>query len=441
MRGLFGSMLAVQAASGSETLTLTDPADRWFGVDVGAMSNSGRRVSPDLALRLSAVYACVNLLSKTVASLPLRMYRIERGTTGSGTSKSYEAPEHPLNDLLEHQPNRWQTAWDFRAMLQMHLSLRGNAYAEIISGPRGFADRLEPIHPDRMNKVERLPDGTLRYTFTDENNQRVVRLQDEMLHLRSAIAPGLVGISPVSYARETIGLGLATEEHGARLFSNGARPSGVVQMSKRMSDPAFERFKAQWRQMYNGLHNAGSTPILEEGAEFKSIALTSEDAQFLGTREFQIEEIARWFDVPLVMLHHMTKTSSWGTGVEAIMLAFVRNNLMPWLSSWTSAIRRDLIIAPNYYEARFDVEELQRGDSKAQAEFFNKLVIAGILTRNEARAALGYNPLGGLDEPLVPNSNAKPADNASDPPPGSALMGHNGGPPLSEAPSEMEQEP
>ena len=411
MRGLFGSMMA--AASSSESLSLTDPADRWFGLDTGAQSNAGRRVTVDTAMKVSAVYACVNLLSKTVASLPLRMYRSTRDSKGRW--KSTEEPNHPLNDLLEFQPNRWQTAWDFRALLQMHLSLRGNAYAEIISGPRGFADRLEPVHPDKMQKVERLPDGTLRYTFLDENNQRVVRLQDEMFHLRSAIAPGLIGVSPVTYARETIGLALATEEHGARLFSNGARPAGAVTLDKKMSDEAFARFKTEFNKQYGGLHNAGKVPILEDGAKFTTIALTNEDAQFLATREFEIEEIARWFDVPLVLLHHMTKTSSWGTGVEAIMLAFVRNNLMPWLKCWTQGIRRDLISAPQIYEARFDVEELQRGDSKAQAEFFNKLVLAGVLTRNEAREALGYNWQEGLDEPLVPNSNAKPSDAPEEP--------------------------
>lgn len=411
MRGLFGSMMA--AASTSESISLRDSPDRWFG-EVGSMSAAGRRVNVDTAMRVAAVYACVSLLSKTVASLPLRMYRSTRDAKGRW--KSEEEPNHPLNDLLEFQPNPWQTAWDFRAMLQMHLSLRGNAYAEIISGPRGFADRLEPINPDLMQKVERLPDGTLRYTFLNEKNQRVVRLQDEMLHLRSPIAPGLIGISPVTYARETIGLALALEEHGSRLFSNGARPSGVVTLDKRMSDPAFDRFKAEWNKAYVGLHNSGKVPILEEGAKFSPIALTNEDSQFLSSREFEIEEIARWFDVPLVLLHHMTKTSSWGTGVEAIMLAFVRNNLMPWLVCWTQGIRRDLISAPQIYEARFDVESLIKGDSKAQAEFFNKLVLAGVITRNEAREALGYNWVEGLDEPLVPNSNAKPSTEEPTPP-------------------------
>lgn len=412
MRGIFGSMFA--ASSSEDSISLTDSADRWFGTgDGSSLSKAGTRVNTDTAMRVSAVYGCVNLLSKTVAALPLRMYRTEYDPKAKKWS-SEEAPNHPLNDILEYEPNRWQTAFDFRAMMQMDLSLRGNAFAEIISGPRGFADRLEVIRPDQMQKVEKLDNGTLRYTFTDENKRTVVKLQDEIMHLRSAIAPrGLLGVSPVTYARETIGLALATEEHGSRLFSNGARPSGVVTVEKRMSDPAFERFKKEWNRMYMGLANSGKVPVLEEGAKFSPISLTNEDAQFLATREFEIEEVARWFDVPLVLLHHMTKTSSWGTGVEAIMLAFVRNNLMPWLKCWTLGIRRDLILAPQLYEARFDVDELQRGDSKATSEFFSKLVTAGIIVRNEAREALGYNSLPGLDEPLVPNSNAVPQNSSS----------------------------
>ena len=255
MFGLFSAMLGASPREQAPNVESWSPDDdRWFS-DAGAMSFAGRRVSPDLAMQFSAVYAGVHLLAKTVASLPLRMYRKD-----VAAGKSYEAPEHPLNDLLEYQPNHWQTAWDFKAMLMAHLVLRGNAYAEIIAGPRGFADRLEPIHPDRVS-VERLPDRTLRYTVSDERGIRRL-LQDEILHLRSGIAPGLVGIGPIAYARQTVGLALATEEHGARLFSNGARPSGVITVPKTWSDEAFERFKADWRKTYNGLSNSGGTPIL-----------------------------------------------------------------------------------------------------------------------------------------------------------------------------------
>jgi HK97 family phage portal protein len=436
--GLFSAMLGGPRASSSDDGHWLTDSDRWYGGSAGNMSNAGRRVSTDGALRVSAAYGSISLLSKTVATLPLRMFRTDRAT-----GRRTEAPNHPLNDILEYQPNHWQSAWDFKAMMMGHLALRGNAYAEIVAGPRGFVDSLEPIHPDRVS-VDRLIDGTIRYTVSGTAKGTRVLLQDEVLHLRSHMAPGgLVGISPVSYARETIGLAMAAEEHGARMFSNGARPSGVVTVEKSMSDPAFERFKSQWNQMYSGLSNAGKTPILEDGAKFQAISLTAEDAQFLQTREFQIEEVARWFDVPLVLLHHMTKTSSWGTGVEAIMLAFVRNNLMPWLGCWTGAIRRDLILAPGLYEAAFDVEPLIAGDSKAQAEFYSRLVLNGVLTRNEARAALGYNPIDGLDEPLVPTNTATPDNMPQHSPPptgGSALLGHNGGPAIEDQTPELEND-
>jgi HK97 family phage portal protein len=404
MRGLFASVL--NASIEDSGFTTTEP-DRWWGG--GADSLAGRRVTMDGSLRVSAAYACVGLLAKTVATLPLQMYQKD-----PRTGKRSPAPFHPLNDLLEFQPNGWQTAWDFKAMLMMHLALRGNGYAEIIAGPRGFADSLEPMHPDLVT-VQRLPDMSIRYRYADPLRGTRMLLQDEVLHLRSHMAPGgLVGVSPIAYARETIGLALAAEEHGARMFSNGARPSGVVTIEKAMSDPAFERFKAQWNQNFVGAHNVMKTPILEEGAKFESISLDAEEAQFLQTREFEIVEIARWFDVPPVLLHHLTNTTSWGTGVEAIMTAFVRNNLMPWLACWTGAIRRDLILAPGIYEAVFDVEALQRGDSTALSNFLSRLVLNGIMTRNEARTVIGYNPLDGLDDPLTP-SNTNTGDAAPKP--------------------------
>lgn len=427
MRGLFGVLLG--ASANAEDPSPDD--DRYYRSGPGGRSMTGRYVTTDLAMRVSTVYAAVNLLAKTVASLPLLMYR-------NDGEKSFEAPEHPLYALLERQPNHWQTAFDFRAMLMTHLVLRGNGYAEIIPGVRGAVDQLEPLHPDRVT-VSRLSDRTLAYDVSDENGRQRRLLQDEVLHIRSAVAPGgLVGVSPIAYARETIGLALAAEEHGARTFSNGARPSGVVQVKNRFSNEAFDRFKAGIANNFYGLHNAGKTMILEEGAEFKTIQMTADELQFLQLREFQIEEIARWFDVPLVLLHHMSKTSSWGTGVEAIMLAFVRNNLRPWLRAWEQAISRDLIIAPGLYSARFDTEELQRGDSKALAEFISRLVLNGVLTRNEGRAMLGYNHVPGLDTPLTP-SNTTTSDgqpqNGGNAPEKSKLIGHNGGPKI-EGPAE-----
>lgn len=415
--GLFGVLLGSGlSASGTENGgAIGAPArSNWGGVwGGGTMTASSRRVTPDIALTLSTVYGAVNLLAKTIGALPLSIYRRDRD------GKLFEAPEHPISDVLGRTPNTWQTAFDFKSMMMAHLALRGNAFAEILPGPRGAVDRLEPLHPDRVS-VDRLEDGTLRYTVAEPTPPGVPRaaqqvrylLQDEVFHIRSpmAAANGLVGVSPVTYARETIGLSLAAEETGARLFNNGMRPSGVIQFPKgsKLGDAAFDRLKADLRSSFGGMAKAGGTPILEDGGEFKAISLTADDAQFLGTRDFQIEEICRWFDTPPVLLHHTTKTTSWGTGVEAIMIAFVRNNLKPWLSAWTDATGRDLILAPGIYSARFDTEDLQRGDSAAMANFYSRLVLNGVLTRNEARQALGYNPLDGLDEPLVPINTTTP---------------------------------
>lgn len=392
--GFLAKLAGIQAADG----TWSNDDDRWYGGWPGRATKAGPRVTPDLALNYSAVYACVNLMSKVMASIPLGMY--ERDAKG----RYKEAPNHPLNDVLAYAPNAWQTSWDFRAMLMMHCCLRGNAYAQIMPGPRGFADHLDPIHPDSVLGIDQASDGTLRYLVQKPSLGRQVILQSEMLHFRSPLAPakGFKGTSPMEYGRETVGLAMAAEEHGSRMFSNGARPNGVVEIKRTMGDVAFARFKSDWGNLYTGLPNVNKTPILEEGATFKPISMTADDAQFLQTRQFQIEEIARWFDVPPIMLHHMTNQSSWGTGVEQIMLGFVRNSVMPWIEGWKQVIRRDLILAPQIYEARFDVEQLIAGDAKTKAIFYRSLVLSGVLTRNEAREALGYNSIDGLDEPLVP---------------------------------------
>lgn len=418
MRGLLATILGASDGGASPP---GHGARNWGGDwGGGARSKSGVRVTPELAMNLSTVYGCVNLLAKTVGSLPILMYKSD------ATGKLFEAPEHPLYTLLQYQPNRWQTAFDFRAMLMSNLVLRGNGYAEIIPGPRGAVDQLEPIHPDCVS-VERLPDKTLRYQVNDQFGRRTL-LQDEMFHIRSPVAPqGLVGVGCVHYARETIGLALAAEEHGARMFANGVRPSGVLQLPKgtKLSDDAYARLKADFSAQYGGLRNAGKTPVLEDGAEFKPVSLTADEVQFLSTRQFQVEEVCRWFDIPPVMLHHTTNSTSWGTGVEAVMIAFVRNTLKPWLTAWEQAMRRDLILVPGVYRARFDTEDLQRGDSAAMAAFYQKLTLSGILVPNEAREALGYNPTPGGDERLIP-VNMTTFDNMPDhsvPPPPDAGTG------------------
>lgn len=395
MAGLFSAILGGPRAADQGG----NPADnRLFASGLGGKSLAGPMVGQDTALQVSTVYAATNLLAKTVAALPVMTF-LENGSTQT------PLPNHALTEILEYEPNRWQSGFDFRAMLMTHLALRGNAYAEIIPGRRGAVDQLEPIHPDRVRPF-RSSDGDIAYRLRGGSGvpDRIL-LQDEVLHIRSAIAPGgIQGISVIDYAMQTIGLALAAERHGATMFRNGARPSAAVQFPHTLGDEAFKRFKSDLEDNFYGEANVGRTLILEGGAEFKPITMTADQIQFLQTRQFQIEEIARWFDVPLVLLHHMTQTTSWGTGVESIMLAFVRNNLMPWLRAWEQQFRRSLIVAKGLYTVAFDVEQLIRGDSEAQANFFSRLVLNGIMTRNEARARLRLPPLAGLDTPLTPSN-------------------------------------
>lgn len=394
-----GLMDMVLGASGSNGFNQNSgsPFDRMFAFEGGIQTFAGRKVTYDRSLMVSTVYGSVNLLAKSVAVTPINIYR-----QTPGSEDRVIATSHPLTFLLQNQPNPWQTAFDFKAMMQLHLALRGNAYAEIIPGPRGPVDSLEPLHPDRV-KVSRASDNTCLYEVTDPGGGRRVLVQDEMFHIRSPIAPGgLVGVSPIDYAIQTVGLALAAEEHGARMFTNGARPSGAISLKNRLSDAAFKRYKEEVNQQYSGSQNAHKTIVLEEGATFNAISLSADQLQFLQTRNFQIEEVARWFDVPLILLHHASAGTSFGTGLETVMLAFIRNNLMPWLIAWQQAISRDLITAPQIYSASFDTQMMNQGDSAALANALSRYVLNGVLTRNEARRTLGYNPKPGLDEPLTP---------------------------------------
>lgn len=426
MASLFATLLGgpSQPAPVAEVPPVGD--DFWYSNNYAGQlgstrTNTGIHVSPEKAMTVSSVHSCVNLISKSIAQLPIILYKYDN-ESNSRTAQ----PLHSLSFLLGYRPNKWQTAFDFKALMQMHLLLRGNAYAEIIPGERGAVTWLEPIHPDLV-EVERIQDGTLRYRVTEWNGNVRILLQDEIFHIRSPICPtGLVGLSPVAYAKETISLALAAEEHGARVFANGARPGLVVTLKNRLKAEDFQRFKSELNSNFAGVHQSGKTMVLEEGATAQPITLTADEIAFLGTRNFAVEEVARWFDVPTIMLHNMTKQTSFGSGIEQVMLQFVRGTLGPWMEAWQQAIARDLIIAPFLYGAEFDTSRLIKGDMTAMANFYGRLVSEHVIVPNEARSALGYNPTDWGKEPVskpgaVPgsgdaSSGGGSSDNAPPPP-------------------------
>lgn len=374
-----------------------DPRDEfWWSSGAAAfMAASGIPVTPENAMKASAVWACVNLISKTLAMLPLIVY--QRRTDGGRD----RAEGHPLYDVLRWQPNRWQTAMEWKEMLQGHLLLRGNAYSQIVPGRRGFVDQLIPLHPDRV-EPEFTEEGTVRYRVTDPDGTQRVLLQDEVFHLRAFSSDGLKGMSVIAYARESIGVALAAESYGARVFSQDARPGGVLEHPGTLSKEARDNLRRSWHEQHAGLQNAHKVAILEEGMKWHQIGLTNEDAQFLQTREFQIADIARYFGVPLHLIQMTEKSTSWGTGIEQLSLGFVIYTEMPWMVRWEQAVHRDLILAKDRYFAEFLPDALLRGDIKTRYEAYAIGRQWGWLSVNDVRRFENMNPVANGDEYLRP---------------------------------------
>lgn len=363
----------------------------WWG---GAFDSvAGVAVGPETALKLSTVWACVGLLSDTIAALPLVIYE----STADGKRR---ATNHPLYAVLHDQPNEKQTAFEFWQMMMTHALLRGNGYAQIVPGPRGFADQLVPIHPDFVT-VEKLRNGRLRYHVGGGEQQPLTLLPEEMFHLRGMTLTGDVGVSVIGYARDSMGLSLAAERYGGRLFRNDARPGGVLRTDKKLTPDAAKRLKIAWESAHLG-GNQHRVAVLEEGLEWQAVGIPPDEAQFLQTREFQAEDICRWFRVPPHMVGLTSKATSWGSGIEQMSIGFVTYTLMSWLSRISQAIRRDLILAKDRYFAEHVVEGLLRGNITDRYAAYATGVQWGWLSPNEIRRLENMNDREGGDEYLRP---------------------------------------
>lgn len=372
-----------------------DPwSDRWWGVGtVGTVA--GVPVDAEAAQKLSTVWRCVRLLSETVAGLPLVMFE-----NVAGGEERRRAANHPLYEVLHNQPNAHQSAFEFWELMMEHVLLRGNAYALIQPGPRGPVDQMLPIHPDRV-RVEKLDNGRLRYQVRQPDGTETPVNDEDMFHLRGPSADGVTGMSIIDYAKESFGMGLAGEKYGARFFRNDSKPSGILSTDKKLSPGAKERLSSDWKAMHGG-GNQHQVAVLEEGLNWQAVSITPEEAQFLQTREFQAEDVCRWFGVPPHMVGLTSKATSWGSGIEQMSIGFVTYTLMPWLVRIQQAISRDLIIAPQRYFAEFVVAGLLRGDTLARYQAYQTGITTGFMTPNEARRLENMNPLPGLDEPLRP---------------------------------------
>ena len=258
-------------------------------------SASGKSVTPSTAVQVSAVYACVRVIAETIASLPLHVYE----TTETGSRK---APEHPLYRLLHDEPNAEMTSFVWRETMLSHLLLWGNAYCQIIRTGRNKIDSIYPLIPDQM-EVDRDSRGSLTYTYTTSEGKTYTLKPEDVLHIPGLGFDGVVGYSPIALEKSAIGLGIAAEEYGSKFFSNGARPSGILVHPNTVKDPS--ALRASWNAAFTGSANAGKVAVLEENMHFEPLTMPNNEAQFLETRKFQVNEICRIFRVPPHMVQDL----------------------------------------------------------------------------------------------------------------------------------------
>lgn len=344
---------------------------------------SGKHVNERTSMQMTAVYSCVRILSEAVASLPLNVYRY---TDSGGKEK---AIDHTLYRLLHDEPNPEMSSFIFRETLMTHLLLWGNAYAQIIRNGKGEVVAVYPLMPDRMS-VDRDKNGRLYYKYTKSNddaptmeNGSVYLDPSDVLHVPGLGFDGLVGYSPIAMAKNAIGLAIAAEEYGSKFYANGAAPSGVLEHPGTLKDP--ERVRNSWNSTFGGSSNSHKVAVLEEGMKYTPISISPNEAQFLETRKFQINEIARIFRVPPHMVGDLEKSSF--SNIEQQSLEFVKYTLDPWVIRWEQALYRSLLTEEEKKELffKFNVEGLLRGDYASRMNGYATARQNGWMSANDIR--------------------------------------------------------
>ncbi len=357
--------------------------NQFAGADV-----AGVTVNVNSTESISAVYACVAAISESVGSLPLNLYR----KTDSGREK---ATTHPLYRLLHDQPNEWQTALEFREQMQRQILLRGNAYAEIKWSSSGRIEALLPLHPDSVTVLVS-DTNRLVYDVTDRKGHIRRLLADEVLHLRYHSDDGVLGRSPIAVARDTIGLALAERTHGERMFAQGTKLSGVIETQPGTTKDQAKQIRESWAEGYGSVSNHGKTGVLPQGATFKTVSMTLEDAEWIEARRLSVEEVARLFRVPPVLIGDL-REANYSNAVE-LGRYFVTHTLRRHLVLWEQAINRALITDTAHFFAEFNVEGLLRGDSLNRAQFYDYALKDGWMLKSEVRQLENLPAIEGIDD-------------------------------------------
>ncbi|MGV1870897.1 phage portal protein [Agrobacterium rosae] len=385
---------ADSGGTGYVTYSLDDPRLLEF-LRTGHEAGSGATVTVETAMRNTALFRAFSLISNAIGMLPFQL--IDDDTKEKAT-------DHPLYRVLHRQPNNWQTAFDFRVLMQLRALAHGNAYALIIRGPnlktgRRAVSRLIPLDPERVTPIQNA-DWSVSYRYQPKTGGHKLYAGEEIFHLRGVSIDGINGISLVKQARDAIGIALSAELAAARIFKNGSMVGGALEHPNKLSDEAFERLKASLAEK-EGAANAGKNMILEEGLKYSKRDTNAKDSQLIEARKMQVEEIARVTGVPRPLL--MVDETSWGSGIEALGRFFVQYALGPWFESWQQAAERSLLDESerDRYSVKFNPGALLRGSMKDQADFFAKALgtggAPGWLSQNEVRDLSDYPETPGGD--------------------------------------------
>ncbi|RDY30990.1 phage portal protein [Lachnotalea glycerini] len=354
-------------------------------------STSGKPVNERTAMQTTAVYSCVRILAEAVASLPLHIYQY----TDKGKER---VADHPLYSVLHDEPNEEMTSFVFRETLMSHLLIWGNAYAQIIQDGAGRVLGLYPLLPNKM-QVDRADNGEIIYIYSRDSEEnpnfstygQIYLRQQDVLHIPGLGFDGLVGYSPIAMAKNAVGMTQACEEYGASFFANGANPGGVLEHPGVLKDPG--KVRESWNAVYRGTNNAHKIAVLEEGMKYQQIGIPPEEAQFLETRKFQINEIARLYRIPPHMVGDLEKSSF--SNIEQQSLEFVKYTLNPWVIRWEQSLQKALLLPEEKkeYFIKLNVDGLLRGDYQSRMTGYATARQNGWMSANDIRELEDLNPI------------------------------------------------
>ena len=354
-------------------------------------ANSGEQVDEKSAMQIATVYACVRLLSESVAQLPLHLFKV------TGDDGQEKATDHPLYRILYREPNPEMSSFSYWEAVMTHLLLWGNSYSQIVRDGKNAILGLYPLLPENV-EIDRTEKGELYYIYhaytnevPGENNKDIILRRDEVMHIPGLSFNGLVGFSPIAMMKNSLGTTMAVEKYGSAFFKNGAQPAGVLEHPGVLKDP--QKIRDNWVKAYGGAGNAHRVAVLEEGMSYKPISLPPEDSQFLSTREFGVEEICRIFRVPPHMVQDLKRATF--SNIEHQSIDFVVHTLDPWLVRIEKAIVKDLLLEEekDQFFPKFNVDGLLRGDYKSRMDGYSVGISTGIISPNEARRKENMPPL------------------------------------------------